>query len=190
MMNSKKFFSRTSGFTLIELVVTLAVFGIIASIAAPSFANMIRDNRIITQTNNLVGSLQLARSEATRRGVQVTLRSMSGVDSNWDQGWHVFTDWDGDGNFDDNGDNNLCETEEDCVLQTHASLPNNQTLRTGGNYRQWVAYQPSGLPKSSAGLGNDTFRLCASNGDVTNARSVAISTTGRPATTQGASSCP
>lgn len=181
---------KNKGLTLIELMVTLAVFGIIASIAVPSFMTMIRNNRIVTQTNNLVGTLQLARSEAVKRGVQVTILSASGTDSVWDQGWNIFTDWDGDGVFDSNGDATLCETEEDCILLTQATLPNNFTLRTGGNYTEWLAYLPSGLPDSNGGLGNDTFRLCAPNGDVTNARSVVISTTGRPAAEQGASACP
>lgn len=181
---------KNKGLTLIELMVTLAVAGVIASIAAPSFMTMIRDNRIVTQTNDLVGSLQLARSEAVKRGVQITIRSASGADNVWDQGWNIFTDWDGDGVFDSNGDAILCETEEDCILQTQATLPNNFTLRTGGNYTEWLAYLPSGLPDSNAGLGNDTFRLCAPNGDTSNARSVAVSTTGRPAAEKGASACP
>ena len=91
------------GFTLIELMVTLAVLAVLAGIAAPSFMAMIRDNRITTQANNLVGSIQLARSEAAKRGVQITIRHNGATANNWDNGWIVFTDWDADGAFNPSG---------------------------------------------------------------------------------------
>ncbi len=190
----RNLYQKRMGFTLIELLVTLAVFGICASIAAPSFMTMIRDNRLATQTNELIGSLQLARSEAVRRGVQVSIRSSSGTNNQWEQGWTVFTDWDGDGVFEEDGDANLCEVEEDCLLRTQPALPSNLTLRAGGSSTVWLAYLPSGLPESNDGDGDgehtDTFRLCAPNGNATNARSVVINTTGRPTAQTGAASCP
>ena len=106
------------GFTLIELMVTLAVLAVLAGIAAPSFMAMIRDNRITTQANNLVGSIQLARSEAAKRGVQITIRHNGATANNWDNGWIVFTDWDADG-----------RSEE------HTS-----------EFSQWFAFNPSGFP--------------------------------------------
>ena len=57
------------GFTLVELMVTLAVAAIILAIAAPSFSQMIRDHRLITTANDFMGTMQLARSEAIRRGI-------------------------------------------------------------------------------------------------------------------------
>ncbi|WP_292743448.1 pilus assembly FimT family protein, partial [Methylophaga sp. UBA3595] len=68
-----KKFAANNGFTLIELMITLVVVIILVSIAAPSFNAMIRDNRLATEANNFLGSLQLAKSEAIRRGVQVTM---------------------------------------------------------------------------------------------------------------------
>jgi len=187
MKNICKF---SSGFTLVELVIVIAVFGIMTSMAAPSFMNMMRDNRTITQTNELVGSLHLARSEAARRGVQVTIRSNSVTDNNWDQGWTVFTDWDGNGTFNDDDDALKCEPEEDCKLRIQAALPNNMTLRTANNYTTWLAYLPSGLPVSPGVGGGDTFRVCPSSADTARARSVVINITGRPNTQGETSSCP
>jgi len=178
---------RTVGFTLIELMVTLAVAAILAAIAAPGFMAMIRDNRISTQANNLIGSIQLARSEAAKRGVQVTIRHNGSTANKWDDGWIVFTDWDGDGVYDDNSSAPECGVEEDCLLRTQSALPNNLTLRTASNFSQWFAYNPSGYPVD---LVTDSFSLCAPNGDTSNARKIVLNNTGRPSTEKGTSSCP
>lgn len=58
---------RPSGFTLIELMVTLAVAAILLAIAVPSFRDMLERNRVAAQSNELLGGLQTARSEAIRK---------------------------------------------------------------------------------------------------------------------------
>ena len=83
--------SDLRGFTLIELMVTLTVMAIALSLAAPSFANLLASNRISTQTNEIIGALNLARSEAVRRSKPIALRS-NGGDLNFSTGWKVFTD--------------------------------------------------------------------------------------------------
>lgn len=64
---------RESGFTLIELLVTMVVLVIAVTIAVPSFQEVVRSNRVTTETNTLVSALQLARSEAAKRGAEVSL---------------------------------------------------------------------------------------------------------------------
>lgn len=66
----KKFIS---GFTLIELMVILVLIGMGMTIAVPSFQGMIARNRIITQVNDVILAVNLARSEATRTGGLVSL---------------------------------------------------------------------------------------------------------------------
>jgi len=58
---------RMSGFTLIELMVTIAVAAVLLGIAVPSFQDMLERNRVAAQTNEVLGGLQMARSEAIRK---------------------------------------------------------------------------------------------------------------------------
>lgn len=87
------------GFTLVELMVTIAIVAILAAIAYPSFESTMRSNRVATATNELLASFALARSEAIRSpgGAQICT-STSGTactDSAWEQGWIVWIDLNG-----------------------------------------------------------------------------------------------
>ncbi|TDK33706.1 GspH/FimT family pseudopilin [Luteimonas terrae] len=57
---------RTRGFTLVELMVTIAIVAILAAIAFPSFRSVIRSNRLAGMSNEVTGALALARAEAIR----------------------------------------------------------------------------------------------------------------------------
>lgn len=85
-----------SGFTILELMITVAVLAILLGIAVPSFTEIIRQNRLSTQTNDLLTATAVARSEAVKRGARVSIcpangNTCSGV-SEWSSGWLVFTD--------------------------------------------------------------------------------------------------
>lgn len=85
------------GFTLVELVVTLAVAALLLTLALPSFAELLRRNRLATANNELVTALHVARAEALRRGRPVSVcassnqRSCAGS-TDWTTGWVVFED--------------------------------------------------------------------------------------------------
>lgn len=88
--------SKTKGFTLFELIVTIAVAAIIVTIGVPGFQNIVANNRAVTHTNDLVTALNLARSEATRRGTDILVcRSTDGQTcddgTDWSTGWVVRT---------------------------------------------------------------------------------------------------
>ena len=65
--------SKVAGFSMIELMVTVAVLAILVAIATPSFTAIINNNRLTSSANELVASLQLARSDAVTRNTSVRL---------------------------------------------------------------------------------------------------------------------
>ncbi|MFT3762132.1 MAG: GspH/FimT family pseudopilin [Pseudoxanthomonas sp.] len=88
--------ASTAGFTLIELMVALAVLAILVALAAPSFQNTLRSNRVATATNELLASLALARTEAIRStnssGVCASTNGAGCDSGDWNDGWMVWTD--------------------------------------------------------------------------------------------------
>jgi type IV fimbrial biogenesis protein FimT len=118
---------KTRGFTLVELIVTLAVAAILVSAALPSMRDLIRNNRLTAATNLFVSSLNIARSEAIKQGrnatvcVSDTQNSCSG--SNWQLGWLAWVDSDQDGNLDFPGE----------VLRTVEPLTNSTQITSAEN---------------------------------------------------------
>ena len=94
---------QVTGFTLIELMVTISVLAILLAIALPSFQGSLRSNRVATTTNELLASLSLARSEAvrsTRGGGVCGSTNGTSCDGDWNDGWIVWTDSNGNGVLD------------------------------------------------------------------------------------------
>jgi type IV fimbrial biogenesis protein FimT len=87
---------RSGGFTLIELMVSLTLIGILLALGVPSFARLMAANRMAMQTNEVVSMLNLARTEAVRRGLAVAVRADSSS-ADFAGGWKMFTDANADG---------------------------------------------------------------------------------------------
>lgn len=84
---------KRAGFSLVELMVVVAIAAILMGMAAPSFRELIQNQRLTTSANNLFAAINLARSEAIKRGARVDLAPVAGT-GEWNRGWAVFIDAD------------------------------------------------------------------------------------------------
>jgi type IV fimbrial biogenesis protein FimT len=89
--------ARGSGFTLIEMLMTMAIAAILLTIGIPSFRYVTNSNRVAGELNGLLGDLQFARAEAIKEGRTVTVCvSSDGANcanlTTWQSGWIVFSD--------------------------------------------------------------------------------------------------
>lgn len=95
---------NVGGFTIVELLMTLVIIGIMASLASASFQGVFERNTVKTEADAALHMIKLARSDAIKRSNTVTVSSAGG----WDQDWQVISDINGDGNL-DGGDELLYE---------------------------------------------------------------------------------
>lgn len=162
----------TPGFTLIELMVTIAVIGMLLSFAVPSFEQIMADGRRTSDVNELLLSLNLARSEALKRGRHVTIckssngTSCAGTTTPWKKGWIVFVN-NGSANVD-----TLDAGEE--ILLAKTELKRNIELTPNAAVADFASFRPDGRVNAAA-----AFTVCDDRG-ADHARGVFISATGRP----------
>lgn len=180
---------NSRGFTLAELLTTLAMVAILAALAVPSFSSLIRTNALTQSTNSFLTAVNLAKSEAVTRGGRVVMCKRSGTgcdnDANWEDGWVIFVDEDED---------NIVDAGEE--IRYFDALKGNQTLRTSAPLN-WIMFQSRGQIRAGSGgfpVGGVTFSLCASTADAANltthSRALSLNGIGRVTATQGAASCP
>ena len=161
--------TRCGGFTLIELMITIALGAIVMGIGVPSFQNLVVKNRIQTQASEIRSSLAMARVEAIRRGLRVRVcPGQNGCDgsANWHGGWNSFVDRDNDNNIDPN------ETQ----LEVHIRLDGGSTL-TGANH---VIFKSDGTAANSRKLADDNaLILCTADNDPQHRRAIEVNAVGR-----------
>jgi type IV fimbrial biogenesis protein FimT len=166
--------SRARGFTLLELMATVSILGVLLAIGVPSFNEIIRNNRTAAQANELVTALNIARSEASKRGVPVTVcaadaaRDACAGDAvgNWANGWLIFQDA--------NGVAGAMDDDQDDLIQRSERVADGITLVT--NNRGFVRYGRTGSLANGATVNFDLeHEDCAD----TNHRSIDIDPTGR-----------
>jgi len=147
---------KNTGFTLIEAMITIAVLGILLSIAVPSFSKMIERNRLSSGTNEFIGALRLARSEAVTRSIPMTIcvsnngTSCSTTLDDYAKGWVIFSDCNKDGvittatvttcDFDGDGTN-----DKDIIIKVHNGLKQ-LVIKGDSTTEDKFTYEFSGRP--------------------------------------------
>src|SRR5690348_3752043 len=162
---------KAAGFTLIELLVTMVVAGVLVSLAVPNFKLTFQNNRLISQSNDLLGAMLYARSEAIELNTNVKICASSdgatcSSTGNWAKGW--ITSY-------------VDASSTTQILRVEPVLSGNNTLTStfGAN----IVFQNNGsITATAAG----TFNLCDSRG-ATYGRSLWVTVTGlaRLSTTPG-----
>jgi type IV fimbrial biogenesis protein FimT len=174
---------RSAGFTILELMIAVTILGILLGIAVPSFTAIIRQNRLATETNEILAAAAIARSEAVKRGSPVsmcaaadaTLSSCAEDADQWSNGWIVFSD-----DFGAAGeiDIDVNPANSDTIIQVwESSTPQRIAVRNAA--RSFVSYRGDGgtnLPP-----GSDTvFTVVPANcTDPDGARTVTVLSVGR-----------
>lgn len=142
---------RGSGFTLVELLVTIGVASILLAIAVPSFNQLMVANRLTTQANDFVSAINFARSEAIKRNTSVSLCRVSSATAttcatavaNWTN-WIVTP---GGGNVVRRG-----------VVNNAGGIVVQSTLSTDA-----VTFGPEGLARTGGAIvANQRISVCAS----------------------------
>ena len=175
--------ARTGGFTVVELIITLVVLGVLVALGVPAYTEFARNNRRAAVLNEFNASLNLARSEAIKRGLQVAMcktadgTTCGGNGVRWEQGWLVFVNRDGDAPaVVDVGETVLrVHREANPAFRLTSNLTSNDDVGAQTNF---VSYTPDG---SSSAVGRLTY--CDARG-LRSARAVIINSTGRPRLSQ------
>ncbi|WP_181880944.1 GspH/FimT family pseudopilin [Crenobacter cavernae] len=139
------------GFTLLELMITLSVLAILVAVAAPAFNQTMASSRAAGLSNALVGSLNLARSEAIKRGQTVTVcktANPNAANTNcaagaaWRDGWLVFVD---------NGTRGTVDGNDVRIKVVQPSGIGETNVSAGGNVANYLSFLPRGESRGSDG---------------------------------------
>ncbi|MBL8310082.1 MAG: GspH/FimT family pseudopilin [Burkholderiales bacterium] len=164
-----------AGFTLIELMVTVAVLAILAAIAIPSMSQLIVRSRMDATLHEFVSAINMARSEAVRRATRVTLcratgpTTCGGAGTTWASGWIVFVD--------DLATAGLIDAGEE-IIKSRSAWVGMDSVITSASVSGSISYTSNGQLENAFNLGQIAFT--PKGGAASDMRYVCINRTGRP----------
>ena len=168
---------RSSGFTLIELMITLAIAAILLTVAVPSLSAFRRNAELTSAANTFMAGLNTARSEAMKRG-RYAMVVPTNNGANWNDGWIVFVDINRTQTYTESSDS---------VVVTQMALPTGISMtgvNTATGSTPYVMFDPSGYSRDkSGGFGALTLTLARTEGtaaqQLDQTRRIIIASTGR-----------
>ena len=168
---------KLHGFTLIELMVIIAIAGVLLSLAAPGFISFQRNSELTSLANKMFGSINSARSEAMKSGRNAFV--VPNDSSSWSTGWFVYVDMNSNNSFDEG---------TDLFIQTQPALVSYITM-TGNNNaaasNPYISFDSAGYARTVGGNGLTNLALSIKRNDVSTAdtpeqsRLVIVARTGR-----------
>ena len=191
MIMKKSHAKRARGFTLIELMVMLAVLAIVITAGLPQMMVFFKGNRMVTNTNELVSGLQIARSQAIKEGSRVTICKSTNAGAatpscaagaeGWEDGWFVFVESPGGtvGEYVDGTDGPILK------INTGAEGTNVTITANNTQIDKFVSFTSRGTPKQGNGVSQSgLFKVCDDRGlknasGTVVARGVDVSASGR-----------
>ncbi len=149
------------GFTLMELLVTMAVAAILLAIAVPNFQSFFNRNRVVTVTNDFITAVNYARSEAIKGGAITTLCMSNNTstnapsctgNTNWSNGWIIWVDRNGNGVMDTGVVSEL--------IRIHGPINAGDVAMGGAK----TSFSFNGQGALTTTTGGDTFNICTPSG--------------------------
>lgn len=165
------------GFTLVELMIAILIAGILLGIGVPSFKSFVKNNRMVSQVNDLLADISYARSEALKRSRNVHICKTSdpklasptcntNAADPWSTGWLIWADQDNNGLLDSPGE----------LLRISEALKGGNSLTTTNtDIQSEIVFTKLGILAHGGG----TLNLCDDRGSSAG-RTMALTTAGRP----------
>jgi type IV fimbrial biogenesis protein FimT len=162
----------SKGFTLLELIIIIAILGITMAFAAPGLSTMMANNRISSDASDFAAALQLAKAEAVARVNRVMVCKKNTTSNgcitsgDWSQGWIVFSDNNANGGVD----------AGETVLMVHDALDSRITFGGTTGVTDAITFRPAG---TSSVTTTEALIICDGRGFDDSSRGILVTITGR-----------